>query len=396
MGIIQRSIDLNGNPGIAQLVVAIIFGLLATISVVLRFVSRRNFDAGPGFNHQYALRDLANSTSRLIISGVVAGGSGLSKHRLNDSELRIFWKSMFVTIVSWPIAQSFTKISILLFYIQLFPTKWFTYSAYSLIAAVSAWMIQQVLASLLLCRPISFNWDASVNGTCGNVAANCLAGAGINTLTDILILILPMPIIWRLQVPLRNKIILSLIFGLGSLICIISIIRLKVLFSYTTAPMTGPPFNSDGPRDNGLSILYTVVEVCLGVICACLIIMKPIFTNSKFFNSVSRKFSSWSSSSAGSSDATKRIASWGPSRAVAAQQDTRARGMDMGILKTCEIDVELEAAMVAEGRRGQGMGHTPVYTDKRRDGHSMAGERSASEVTMSTSSRDRVSETRGV
>lgn len=41
MWIVRRSIDPNGNPGVAQLVVAIVFGILATLSVLLRFVARR-------------------------------------------------------------------------------------------------------------------------------------------------------------------------------------------------------------------------------------------------------------------------------------------------------------------------------------------------------------------
>lgn len=48
--------------------------------------------------------------------------------------------------------------------------------------------------------------------------AECLAGAGINVLTDLIILALPMPIIWKtLTIPLRSKISLSFVFGLGSL-----------------------------------------------------------------------------------------------------------------------------------------------------------------------------------
>ncbi|KAI4253158.1 MAG: hypothetical protein L6R42_007692, partial [Xanthoria sp. 1 TBL-2021] len=318
------------------------------------------------------------------IISVVAGGAGLSKHQLSTSEIRIFWKAMFAIIISWPIAQSMTKISILLFYIHLFPTKVFRFAAYSLIVVVSAWMIQQVLASLLLCHPISINWDASVNGTCGNVAANCLAGAGINTLTDILILILPMPIIWRLHVPLRNKVILSLIFGLGSLICIISIIRIKKLFLYTTSPMMAPPFDSDGPRNNSAPVLYTVLESCLGVICACLVIMKPIFTDTKFFNSLSRKLSSWTTSSHGSSEAGPakgiRTASW---ELGAAQQ--RSSGRDLRIMKTCEIDVEMEAAIVAKESRGQRF--IDLNANGKKEGVKMVEERSTSESSILTSPR---------
>ena len=104
---------------------------------------------------------------------------------------------MYAIIISWPVAQSMTKISILLFYIHLFPTRVFSYAAYSLIVVVTAWMIQQILASLVLCRPISINWGTSVNGTCGNVAANCLAGAGINTLYVLFHLISDSPFPYR-------------------------------------------------------------------------------------------------------------------------------------------------------------------------------------------------------
>lgn len=196
-----------------------------------------------------------------------------------------------------------------------------------------------------------------------------------------------MPIIWRLHVPLRNKVILSLIFGFGSVICIISIIRLKKLFLYTTAPMMAPPFDSDGPLNNGEPILYTILESCLGIICACLIIMKPIFTDSKFFNSLGRKLSSWSTSSRGSSHAgpgsaikERRIASW---ESAAAQQ--RERRQDLQIMRTCEIDVEMEAAIIAEERREQRL--NDVNTTEKRDGVMMVNERSASESTISTSPR---------
>ncbi|KAI4225288.1 MAG: hypothetical protein L6R36_004032 [Xanthoria steineri] len=50
MSIVRRSIDLNGNPGVAQLVVAIVFAILATLSVVLRFVARRMSRVYPSMN----------------------------------------------------------------------------------------------------------------------------------------------------------------------------------------------------------------------------------------------------------------------------------------------------------------------------------------------------------
>ncbi|KAI4266621.1 MAG: hypothetical protein L6R38_008636 [Xanthoria sp. 2 TBL-2021] len=198
-----------------------------------------------------------------------------------------------------------------------------------------------------------------------------------------------MPIIWRLHVPLRNKVILSLIFGLGSLICIV---RIKKLFLYTTAPMMALPFDSDGPHNNSEPVLYTVLESCLGVICACLVIMKPIFTDSKFFNSLSRKISSWTTSSHNSSETGpamaakgRRTASW---ELGAARQ--KSSGRDLRIMKTCEIDVEMEAAMVAEKSRGQR--YIDMNKNGKKQGAMMVDEKSTSESTVSTSPRGRGTE----
>lgn len=40
-GLAQRSVDLNRDPGNAQLAVAFIFGFLALLAVILRVLSRR-------------------------------------------------------------------------------------------------------------------------------------------------------------------------------------------------------------------------------------------------------------------------------------------------------------------------------------------------------------------
>ena len=119
--------------------------------------------------------------------------------------------------------------------------------------------------------------------------------------------------------------------------------------------------------------------------------MKPIFTNSKFFNSLSRKFRSWgSSSSNGSGEAKGRIPSWGHGTP---QQHPGAQ--DLRIIKTCEIDVELGAAMVAQERRGQTLDHTHILTDMRRQGGMVVDERSTSESTISTSLKGGRSEAEG-
>lgn len=96
---------------------------------------------------------------------------------------------------------------------------------------VCLWCIQQDLTILLICKPISYNWDfKSQKGTCGNIVANSIAGAAVNVCTDLMILLLPMPIIWRLKIPTRSKLSLSFIFGLG--------------FMYVSRPVNLPSLKS--------------------------------------------------------------------------------------------------------------------------------------------------------
>lgn len=138
---------------------------------------------------------------------------------------------MFVLVITWPITQTAIKISILQFYLQLFVTKQFRIAAYTIMFVVCLWCVEQVLATLLICKPISYNWNfRTQKGSCGNEVANVIAGAAVNVFTDLVILLLPMPIIWRLKIPTRSKLSLSFIFGLGFM-CVPQLLQFSRLIS---------------------------------------------------------------------------------------------------------------------------------------------------------------------
>ena len=68
-----------------------------------------------------------------------------------------------------------------------------------------------------LCRPFAYNWDHTINGTCGAQNPAYIAIAALDILGDIAIIVLPMPMIWKLQIGTPSKIGLSLLFALGFL-----------------------------------------------------------------------------------------------------------------------------------------------------------------------------------
>lgn len=74
------------------------------------------------------------------------------------------------------------------------------------------------IISLTLCRPFKFNWDRTLpGGSCYNEAAFYAWGSLPNILTDIAILIIPLPVIWKLQTSKNMKIGLILTFLTASM-----------------------------------------------------------------------------------------------------------------------------------------------------------------------------------
>ena len=76
-----------------------------------------------------------------------------------------------------------------------------------------------ILETFLSCRPFAKNWDPSIlHGTCGSFKINFLANGIINIVTDLIIVILPMRMVWRLQhISQQRKMALTIVFALGIL-----------------------------------------------------------------------------------------------------------------------------------------------------------------------------------
>lgn len=89
--------------------------------------------------------------------------------------------------------------------------------AFIAIGILIAWATSVVLETFLLCRPLSFNWDTTVNGVCGDRNTVYVSAGALNVVTDFMVMGLPIPHIIALQLPARKKIGLIFMFSLGLL-----------------------------------------------------------------------------------------------------------------------------------------------------------------------------------
>lgn len=93
----------------------------------------------------------------------------------------------------------------------------FTAVLWTACALVVIWYIVCVFVSIFGCEPVSYFWNKAQEGHCID-EVKFFRGNGItNMLLDILTLILPLPMVWRLDLGLQQKIAVTGIFGLGTL-----------------------------------------------------------------------------------------------------------------------------------------------------------------------------------
>ena len=191
----------------------------------------------------------------------------------------------FVNSLLWDLAVTAIKISILHLYVTIFHMAWFRRMAYAIMVVCMIYSVVFAVDLFLVCRSFALNGDGSTE------TLNHTVTGVINLLLDLLILSMPMPPLWGLQIPFRKKLALCSIFGFGfgsvvhllftslydgnqmltvpSLrICILCCVRLKYMLAISQADVTYTI------ADFGL---WLAIEPLLGVTSASLPLLGPVF-----------------------------------------------------------------------------------------------------------------------
>jgi hypothetical protein len=113
-----------------------------------------------------------------------------------------------------------TKVSVLLFYLRIFPQKSFRIVTYVVIALNVGYMLSFVLISIFQCRPINaawLRWNGEYPAECNNINAQAWASAAINMVLDIVTMALPLRELSKLNLSPRKKVLVMIMFSLGFL-----------------------------------------------------------------------------------------------------------------------------------------------------------------------------------
>ncbi|RDW71128.1 hypothetical protein BP6252_07691 [Coleophoma cylindrospora] len=275
------------------LVVSTLFLLIAAVVVGLRLYVRGRIVRKFGIEDFFVGITLLSSICQTVtVYDQVYFGLGRHTSTLTPEEGMSQKKILYISIIFYGLGLTTIKWSILFQYQRLFVRKEDKIKAWILVGIVTAFGLFIILTSMLTCLPVAKFWDDTIPGYCQHKRPLWFVHAAFNVCTDFAIMILPMPVLWRLQMPKKQKVTLMCIFGLGGVVCIISAIRVWTIDVATTT--------KDPSYDMTTAAILSSVEVNVAIICSSLPTTRPLAgrlfpslwgsstgsrTRSNFFNS---------------------------------------------------------------------------------------------------------------
>jgi hypothetical protein len=119
----------------------------------------------------------------------------------------------------YKIQISLAKISVCLFLLRIFHTRSFRYIAYGLIAVNAAIGFTWAMVDSFRCLPTRLTWTGwtgEESGKCINFIVSILINCLVNIFVDAVLIALPVWEVIKLQLPLKKKIAVALMFLVGS------------------------------------------------------------------------------------------------------------------------------------------------------------------------------------
>lgn len=129
----------------------------------------------------------------------------------------VYFKYLLAVSFCYFFGVAIPKLAILALYLRLFTLKLYRRIVYVVAFIVAVTGIVCPIMSLNLCHPFAYNWNrTSIVGTCVDEQAFYRWGSLPNIITDVAILCIPMPIVWKLHTSKKMKVGLTIAFFTGS------------------------------------------------------------------------------------------------------------------------------------------------------------------------------------
>lgn len=241
---------------------------LALVTVILRLYVRLVMIKAPGWD------DLI-----IVIAWIGACGYttatciqtkwGLGLTNINDMPLENNYNFGLIQYIGAPfyvIGIWGFKMSLLFSYLRFMPKGFYRNLTIGVAVAVTAGHIAFFCVFLFLCTPIAKQWDPALAtvGHCADAVPFYLTFSSLTIVFDVVVLVLPFPVLVRSQIQRRKKVVLLGLFALGLFVTIIQAIRIQTIKNLVNY------------LDSARSIIWSIVENDIGIIIANIPTLAPL------------------------------------------------------------------------------------------------------------------------
>ncbi|TGO20459.1 hypothetical protein BPAE_0294g00050 [Botrytis paeoniae] len=243
---------------------------VSTLAVILRFWSRAVTASLVFWWDDWAVLFTLATSHMFLATNIYWTTIGLGKHATDIplTDIRPNAIANRVALVLYATVILMIKISALLLYTRLFKiNRKFTITLWVVATIATVWWVITSIIPWSFCHPIKKDINPFIPGVCDENISWFMASAFINATMDLVILILPMPVIWRLQASLRKKLIISLVLLLGYCSAFLSFARFIMIVRNPDRLSASPGAD---PSWNLVPLLYlSILEGPFAIMALC-------------------------------------------------------------------------------------------------------------------------------
>ncbi|KKY38194.1 putative integral membrane protein [Diaporthe ampelina] len=248
----------------ATIVVAVLLGLV-TLILIVRIYTRVRISRGFGLDDVLIILAYVPTTAFAVLSFIAMWKFGWGTH-VWDLRIELTKPSLQFSLANqllFDLATSLTKLSMLslIYRVVSADKSRYRYVVLALAAVVLSDGMIFFFITTFQCRPVSDYWTLSFTPQkCINEELHLLAAGCINTTTDFLIVILPIPYVVRLKLPRKQQIIIVSLFTGGLFVTAAGAVRTYVFHITLTDPTRDVTWNAF------VIIIVSALELYIGIV----------------------------------------------------------------------------------------------------------------------------------
>jgi hypothetical protein len=181
---------------------------------------------------------------------------------------------LFIAVILWSNSTSFIKLSLLCFFYRLVEhihVRKYRWVLHFCLVFQITFTIAYILTLVFMCVPISAFWvyPPDLNAKCIRTADFLFTVSVINTILELVVWLLPLPLLFKLKLDPRQRVPVMIMLCLGLLVPVVGAVRcyyvyIDMVASWDVYWFAGPHWICSDFENN------------LSIICACLPALRPL------------------------------------------------------------------------------------------------------------------------